>query len=282
MKLKFDTIKIPRGNDTQICIHPVLPDGETIVPVTKVEGTPDAIFVEYVAFVIGGHEVQVVCEVDEEHGVILVPISSTLPEGSYDLLIMGSIADTIDVREDVKALFEIVPYTNSIAFEKYYTNLVIVGFPNAEIQALRRQYEQKIEEYQNLIDQLNRGEVATKSDLGLAPGETVAGLIKAGGGGGGGGLTPEQWAQIAKESTLDSIDKKVVNGFDKTNLVLGTADQQSERKGSLMQRAGWCNTTLANLVTSISTVQNKLDTIIANTSLTSAQADEDWKNVQPA
>lgn len=86
---------------------------------------------------------------------------------------------------------------------------------------------------------------------------------------------------IATNRDVEAIDEKVVNGFNKTNLVLGTADQQSERKGSLMQRAGWCNTTLANLVSSIATIQGKLDTIIANTSLTAAQADEDWQNVQP-
>lgn len=278
--MKQETIKIQQGNDTTLCIRPILHDG------TALEyGTGDGqIYEVEVQFGTKGHFDSPISWTWKD-GYVCIPISRYMPVGAYDVRIAGVVCPDeghSEFQDSRHEMFEIVPYGNGIRYDKYYGEFVIVGLPDSLLERLKAEYEAKRDEYQHLVDELNRGEVATKADLGLLPGETVAGLIKAGGGGGGGGgLTPEQWAQIAKEQTLESVGEEVVNGFNKTNLVIGTADQQPERKGSLMQRAGWCNTTLANLVASISTVQGKLDTIIANTSLTAAQADEDWQNVQP-
>lgn len=234
--MKQETIKIQVLNDTKLSIRPVLPDGKTVVPVEDITNLR-------VSWGVNGHEVESMIEPEiiKKDGYLVLPISSMLPLGVYDVHIQGTIGGR-EISDNRLAMFELVKYGNGISYDNYYTDMVIIGLPDSELERLKAEYEAKRDEYQHLVDELNRGEVATKADLGLAPGETVAGLIKAGGGGGG-GLTPEQWAQIAKEETL--------TGLASTLAAYQTANAA------------------------------KLDTIITNTSLTAAQADEDWQNVKP-
>lgn len=207
------TIKIQVLNDTKLCVLPVLPDLKTVVPVESISGLT-------VSWGIRGHETDPVA-VQIENGYIVLPISATMPLGVYSVHMQGTIngEQWSDNRHE---MFELVQYGEGIRYDRYYTTTVIVGLPDETLAQIIAELEAKRDEYQHLVDELNRGEVATKSDLGLQPGETVAGLIKAGG---GGGITPEQYNALAKEETSQAI--------------------------------------------------------LAAVSLTAAQADEDWQNVQP-
>lgn len=233
--MKQETIKIQVLNDTKLCVLPVLPDMKTVVPVESISGLT-------VSWGIRGHETEKqTLTPPTENGYIVLPISASMPLGVYSVHMQGTVNG--DQWSDHRyEMFELVKYGEGIRYDRYYTTTVIVGLPDETLAQIIAEMEAKRDEYQRLIDELNRGEVATKSDLGLEPGETVAGLIKAGGGGGG-GLTPEQWEKIAKEKTL--------------TILASTLDSYQTANAA------------------------KLNTIIANTSLTAAQADEDWQNVQP-
>lgn len=243
--MKREIIKIQSGNETNLSIRALLPDGITTVPIDQYEGFQ----VEHVYFTINGHEIEIPdSEWIEKDGLLVVPIHSDLVVGKYGIHVTGLMVSpseegTPAVDCNFIEAFEIVPYSDNVRYDMYHTDIFIVGLPDAELERLKAEYAAKVSEYQGLVDELKRGEVATKSDLGLEPGETVAGLIKAGGGGGGGGLTPEQWAKIAKDETVAKA--ATMAGYQSSNTA-------------------------------------KLNQIIANTSLTAAQADEDWKNVTPA
>lgn len=191
--MKQETIKIQVLNDTKLCVLPVLPDMKTVVPVESISDLT-------VRWGLKGHEAEAVT-VQIENGYIVLPISATMPLGVYSVHMQGTIND-LKWSDNRYEMFELVKYGEGIRYDNYYTKTVILGLPDEVLAQIIAEFEAKRDEYQRLIDQLNRGEVATKSDLGLEPGETVAGLIKAGG---GGGLTPEQWEQIAKEQTLNDI-----------------------------------------------------------------------------
>lgn len=364
--MKQETIKIQLLNDTQLSIRPVLPDGKTVVPVDDITNLR-------VSWGVNGHEVDPMYEptITKQDGYLVIPISSTLPLGVYDVHIQGTI-DGREVSDNRHAMFELVKYGNGIAYEKYYTEMVIIGLPDSYVQQLREELERKIAEYEAAIEELQEkilsiGGIGTPDD-----GEEIASIfgrlklilteigdnyysegsmslaemvddirkrIIAG------PITPEQWAQIAKEATLDEIKEAIshihvdiptdyakeatLGHFNKGLIVtiatseyieddhdyVGTFRHNSrtyykwalqsdptsfiytmvrnpqqgtayygleEATDTMVQWGNLVNVYTESVAHLIQSQASKLDTIIANTSLTAAQADEDWQNIQPA
>lgn len=137
--MKQETIKIQQGNKTQLCLRPVLPDGTPIPDTTALD-------MVHAVYTINGHDEEMrIKEVSESHIVIALP--ETLPIAVYDVKVYGVIGD--DERpwsDNRKALFEIVKYGTGISYERYYTDLVIIGLPDQYVEQLRKEWERKIAE----------------------------------------------------------------------------------------------------------------------------------------
>lgn len=199
--MKQETIKIQLLNDTQLSIRPVFPDGKTVVPVDDITNLR-------VSWGINGHEDEPMQEptIFKKDGYLVIPISSTLPLGVYDVHIQGTIGNR-EVSDNRHAMFELVKYGNGIAYEQYYTEMVIIGLPDTYIEELRLQLEQKIADadaaYQAWVSKAqNIDGLAKQGNNPLATNTAIYDIVKQGG---GGGITPEQYNALAKQQTLNEI-----------------------------------------------------------------------------
>lgn len=154
--MKQETIKIQVLNDTKLCVLPVLPDMETVVPVESISGLT-------VSWGIHGHETEPVA-VQIENGYIVLPISATMPLGVYSVHMQGTVNGE-KWSDNRYEMFELTKYGEGIRYDRYYTTTVIVGLPDETLAQIIAEMEAKRDEYQQRIDQLDRGEVATKEDL---------------------------------------------------------------------------------------------------------------------
>ncbi len=258
--MKQDTIKIQLLNDTKLCVRLVLPDGNPIPDISEFS-------LKSVRWGIHGHETESVTGAEVKDGYVQIPISHTMPLGVYDVHILGSFGQLQDEREvsdNRHAMFELVKYGNGISYENYYTDMVIIGLPDSYVEALRQELEKKIEDAE-----------AAKADF---------------------EKRIEDLDDIAKESTLNEVKEAVDNIHIDIPEDLARKGDIDAAKTSIKEDINYLtkistdakdNSQAAKMASetllSISDMFNqKLDTIIANTSLTAAQADEDWQNVKPA
>lgn len=130
-------IKIQLLNDTNLCVRPVLPDG-THIDVDLLTGIT-------VKWGVTGHETDPVEGVTTQDGFIIIPISHTMPLAVYDVHIQATL-DGRMVSDNRNAMFELVKYGNGISYDRYYTEMVVIGLPDSEVERLRRELEEKIGE----------------------------------------------------------------------------------------------------------------------------------------
>lgn len=142
-------IKIQLLNDTHLCIMPCLPD---YTPVGA--GVFDSGSIN-VKMGLTGQQQNVVSGVEIDGDYIVIPISQNTPIGAYDVHITGTIGGRA-VSDNRRELIEIVKYGNGIAYERYFSQMIIIGLPDSEIQRIKAEYEAKIAELEAKIEEFNQ------------------------------------------------------------------------------------------------------------------------------
>lgn len=204
-----------------LCVRPVLPDGVTVVPIGYQQGELDEAHIK-VVLGINGHETEEVSGLQFKDGYICIPISHTMPLGVYDVHITGLMngedqETDREVSDNRKAMFELVKYGNGITYDRYYTDMVIIGLPDSYIEKLRHEMEQKIAEAEAAKEAwMSKAQaldgLAKQGDNQEATNTAIYNLVMQGGGGGGGAIPPIQFDALAKEVTarkiLDAVSLK--------------------------------------------------------------------------
>lgn len=133
---RYTTIKVQRGNDFEIHMKPVMLNGAIISASELSEITVKVIDKE-------GNEFAPDFEVRDK--ILAVKFNDSMELGLYDTIVHAKWQGN-DIEDARKALIEIVEWTTGIQFTTYKQELVLVGSTNADMDALRRQYEQAIAE----------------------------------------------------------------------------------------------------------------------------------------
>lgn len=258
--MKYNTIKIPKGNDCELWLKSRMLDRNgkpgKVVPA---EELTDVV----VKFTVKGEEF--FPEYRIQDGFVCAKINDGLPCGEYDVCIMAKWAGR-DIRDNRQELIAIVEYSDGINYGLYKQDFVVIGSTPAEIDELRARMLNKIEEAENAkaAAETERQEYIRKQEEldGVAQEATcqviksVADSIAAT------GAKSTELNPLAKEDTAQFVKEAVI---DIKNAV-GELNPEGEEKpklydmvATLVQELATTKAMLAEVASDVAYIKGKVD-----------------------
>lgn len=133
---RYTTIKVQQGNDFELHEKPVMLNGKLISASELTD-----IHVK----VTGKDDYELEPEFEVRDRILAIKFNDSMPLGLYNVIVHAKWQGN-DIEDARRSLLEIVEWTDGIQFSTYKQDLVLVGSTNAEMDALREQYEQAIRE----------------------------------------------------------------------------------------------------------------------------------------
>lgn len=144
--MKYNTIKIQKGNDCELQLRPRLLDCNgkpgKVIPAEELTDVQ-------VRITNKGEETSPEYRIQD--GRVCVVLNDSLKCGEYDVCLSAKWAGR-DIRDNRQEMFAIVEYGDGINYALYKQDFVIIGSTPAEIDELRARMLNKIEEAENAKD----------------------------------------------------------------------------------------------------------------------------------
>lgn len=256
---RYNTIKVQQGNDFELHMKPVMLNGKLI---SASELTDISVKVT------GKDEFELEPEFEVRDKILAVKFNDGMDLGLYNVIVRAKWQGN-DIEDARRGLIEIVEWTDGIQFTTYKQELVLIGTTNAEIDALREQYEQAIREAAaaKADAEATKTEYLTKMDAlkGIAK-EASLDAIR------------EYLLTVGKELTLNEIKAILGTKADQETLLHAakeaTLSEMKATQASMMAYLIEIKTTVDAINTRTAGTDVKIDTINTNTANTKGKVYE--------